>query len=148
VRGGCTKPTGLFNARHLSISCNAWYFKWAVNSSRLLGKGGLLRFKHLEELHIVFRIMTDKERERIDKYRFGQYLGSGDLTQFLRRPHAPHDIAFPSEIVDIKLEPIVKRLEEIGAANPGWKVPKVKLMAWATRPDVSKPPKDWWDDEF
>lgn len=137
VRGGSSKPTGLFNARILSISCNAWFFKWAVNSSQLLGKGGLLRFKHLEELHIVHRILTDHEREKIMKYKFGQYMGPGDMTQFLRRSHEPHDIAFPSISVDIRLEPILERFAVMKAANPNWNVPKVKLVAWATRPDAT-----------
>jgi len=132
ARGGSSKPTGLFNARILSISCNAWCLKWRRFPSQLLGKGGLLRFKNLEELHIVHRILTDHEREKIMQYRFGQYMGPGDMTQFLRRPHEPHDIAFPSISVDIKVEPILARFVELKAANPTWNVPKVKLIAWAT----------------
>jgi hypothetical protein len=137
VRGGSSKPTGLFNARILSISCNAFHFKWVVNSSQLVGKGGLLKFKHLEELHIVHRILTDYEREKIMQYKFGQYMGPGDMTQFLRRPHEPHDIAFPSISVDIRVEPILERLAAMKATNPAWNVPKVKLVAWATRPDAT-----------
>jgi len=137
VRGGNSKPTGLFNARILSISCNAFHFKWVVNSSQLLGKGGLLRFKHLEELHIVHRILSDHEREKIMQYKFGQYMSSGDMTQFLRRQQEPHDIAFPSISVDIRVEPILERFATMKAADPSWNVPKVKLVAWATRPDIT-----------
>jgi hypothetical protein len=133
VRGGSTKCTGLFNARHLSISCNSWFFKWAINSPSLLGKAGLLKFKHLEELHIVFRILTDHEREKIMQYKFGQYMGPGDLTQFLYQPDAPHNIAFPSLSVDIQVAPILERFAEMKRANPTWNIPKVKLVAWATR---------------
>jgi hypothetical protein len=136
VRGGGSKPTGLFNARILSISCNAWFFKWDVNSNQLLGKGGLLRFKKLEELHIVHRILTDHERERVMQYNFGQYLGPGDLTQFLRRSHEPYDLAFPNISVDIRIEPILEMFAVMKAANPNWNVPKVKLVAWATRPEL------------
>jgi len=137
VRGGRSKPTGLYNARILSISCNAWFFKWAVSSSQLLGKAGLLRFKHLKELHIVHRILTDHERERIMQYKFGQYMGPGDMTQFLHRPQNPHDIAFPSISVDIRVEPILAKFAELKAENPAWNIPKVKLMAWATRSDMT-----------
>jgi len=146
VRGGNSKPAGLFNAKYLSISCNAWFFKYAVNSSQLLGKNGLLRFKHLEELHIVHRILTDHEREKIMQYKFGQYMGPGDMTQFLRRPHEPHDIAFPSISVDIKVDLILEKFAAMKEANPGWNIPKVKLMAWATRPvakDVVTTPSDY-----
>jgi hypothetical protein len=133
VRGGSSKPTGLFNARILSISCNAWFFKWDVNSNQLFGKGGLLRFKNLEEVHIVHRILTDHEKEKIMQYTFGQYMGPGDLTQFLRRPHEHYDIAFPSISVDIRIEPILEKLAMMKVANPTWNVPKVKLVAWGTK---------------
>jgi hypothetical protein len=69
VRGGSSKPSALFEARNLSISCNAWWDMWIRESPQLFGKGGLLRFKHLEELHIVFRILTDHEREKIMQVR-------------------------------------------------------------------------------
>ena len=137
VRGGSSKPTGLFNARILSISCNVFHLKWVVNSSQLLGKGGLLRFRHLEELHIVHRILTEHEREKIMHYKFGQYMAPGDMTQFLRRAHEPHDIAFPSISVDIRVEPIFERFAAMRATDPSWNAPKVKLVAWATRPDIT-----------
>lgn len=105
-----------------------------MGNDKLLGKGGLLKFKHLEELNIVFRILTDHEREKIMQYRFGHYMGPADMTHYLHRPEAPHDIAFPSTSVDIQKEPIVKRFKEMHEANPGWNIPKVKLVAWGTMP--------------
>lgn len=133
VGTGNSKPTNIFKARHLSISCNAWFFKWAVASPQLLTKSGLLRFKHLEELHIVWRILSQQERDMINKYRFGQYMGPGDLTAFLKRPDAPHDIAFPSLSVHVCVDEIMKQFKKMNADHPDWKIPKVKLMQWATR---------------
>ena len=135
VRTGNSKPTNVFKARNLSISCNAWFFKWAVGSPQLLAKGGLLRFKNLEELHIVYRILTEEERDKIDKYKFGQLLSPGDMTAFLKQPNAPHDIAFPSLSVDVRVEEIMEQFKKMKEANPDWNIPKVKLMAWATRSD-------------
>lgn len=134
VRGGNSKPSGLYQTRRLSISCNAWWSMWSRDISRntLLGKSGLLKFTHLEELNIVFRILTDHERQRIMQFKFGQYMGPGDMFSFLRRPH---DIDFPSWSVDIHVEPILEQFALMKTANPGWKVPKVKLVAWATRPE-------------
>jgi hypothetical protein len=134
VRGGNSKPAALYQTRRLSISCNAWWSMWRRDTFRnsLLGKGGLLKFRHLEELNIVFRILTDHEREKIRQYKFGQYMGPGDISSFLRRPH---DIDFPSTCVDIHVEPILGKFKLMKTNDPGWKVPKVKLIAWATRPE-------------
>ena len=134
VRGGNSRPAALYQTRRLSISCNAWWSMWRRDTYRnsLLGKGGLLRFRHLEELNIVFRILTDHERERIMQYNFGQYMRPSDMSSFLRRPH---DIAFPHSSVDIHVEPIMEQFKIMKTQNPDWKVPKVKLIAWATRPD-------------
>jgi len=137
TQGSSTKCVGLFKTRQLSISCNSWHYKWAMNSPALLGKRGLLRFKHLEELHIVFRVLADHEREKILQCKFGHYMGPVDLTEFLYRREAPNNIAFPDIGVDISVAPILERFEEMKKANPTWKVPKVKLIAWATRPPVS-----------
>lgn len=135
VRGGNSRPAALYQTRRLSISCNAWWSMWRRDTFRnsLLGKCGLLKFRNLEELNIVFRILTDHEREKIMQYKFGQYMGPGDMSSFLRRPH---DIDFPNTSVNIHVEPIVEKFKLMKAANPGWKVPKVKLIAWATRPEV------------
>ena len=135
VRGGNSRPAALCQTRRLSISCNAWWSMWRREAFRnsLLGKGGLLKFRHLEELNIVFRILTDHERERIMQYKFGQYMGPSDMSSFLRRPH---DIDFPSSSVDIQVEAILEKFKLMGVQNPGWKVPKVKLIAWATRPEA------------
>ncbi|KAG0648978.1 hypothetical protein D0Z07_4845 [Hyphodiscus hymeniophilus] len=135
VRGGNSRPAALYQTRRLSISCNAWWSMWRRDTwrSSLMGEGGLLKFKHLEELNIVFRILTDHERERIMQYKFGQYMGPSDLSTFLRRPH---DIDFPTSSVDIHVEPIIAKLKSMEAKNPGWKVPKVKLIAWATLPEA------------
>lgn len=134
VRGSNSRPAALYQTKRLSISCNAWWSIWRRNTFRntLLGKGGLLKFRHLEELNIVFRILTDHERQRIMQYKFGQYMGPSDMSSFLRRPH---DIDFPSSTVDIHVEPIMEKFKAMNAANPEWKVPKVKLIAWATRPE-------------
>jgi len=137
VRGGRCKLTGLLKCRRLAISCNAWYFKWAVNSPQLLGKSGLLRFKDLEELDIIYRVLTDHERGKIIQYKFGQYMGPGDMTKFLRRPSEPHDIAFPSIHVEVHKKPIMERLAIMKEANPSWSNPEVKIVAWATTPDVT-----------
>lgn len=135
VRGGNSRPAALYYTRRLSISCNAWWSMWRRDTFRnsLLGKGGLLKFRHLEELNIVFRILTDREKAEIMKYKFGQYMGPRDLSTFLRRPN---DIDFPGSSVDIHVEVIMEEFKLMKAANPGWKVPKVKLIAWATRPEV------------
>ena len=135
ARGGNSRPAALYQTRRLSISCNAWWSMWRRDPFRnsLLGKCGLLKFRNLEELNIVFRILTDHEKEKIMQYKFGQYMGPGDMSSFFRRPH---DIDFPNTSVNIQVEPIVEKFKSMKAANPGWKVPKVKLIAWATRPEV------------
>lgn len=133
VRGGHAKPTGVYNARHLSISCNSWHFRWVSDSVQLFGKAGLLRFKHLETLNIVFRILTDQEKVELSHYRFGRFMSPADMTNFLRRPEAPYDIAFPGANVDIQKEKVVRRFAEMKKANPTWNVPEVKLVAWGTR---------------
>jgi hypothetical protein len=61
-------------------------------------------------------------------------MGPADMSVFLRRPY---DIDFPSTSVDIHVEHILEKFKVMKAANPGWHVPKVKLMAWATRPEIS-----------
>ncbi|KAH8599606.1 hypothetical protein B0O99DRAFT_590136 [Bisporella sp. PMI_857] len=67
ARGQYSKPAALFETRRLSISCNGWSQRW--NSSRsqrakFLGKNGLLRFKHLEELNIVWRVLNHEEERK------------------------------------------------------------------------------------
>jgi len=149
VRGGNSKPAGLYETKRLSISCNTWWSMWRRYTFRksLLGKTGLLRFKNLEELNIVFRILTDQEREQIMHYRFGQYMGPGDMSTFLRRPH---DIDFPGSSVDITIEPILENFRSMKAANPGWNMPKVKLIAWASRPSSQefRPPPNLLRTEY
>ena len=143
VRTGNSKPTNIFKARKLNISCNAWYFKWAVASPQLLAKSGLLRFKNLEELHIVYRVLTEQEREKINNYRHGHYMGPGDMTTFLKEPNSPHDIAFPSLNVDVRVDEIMEHFQKMKAANPDWSIPKVKLVTWAKRSDSPVNSPEW-----
>jgi hypothetical protein len=135
VRGGVNKPSGVFKTRHLSISCNTWWDMWIHNSPQLFGKMGLLRFRQLEELHIVFRILADHEKEKVpySKAPFG-VLPRPDRTRII--VPRPNDIEFPHPGVDIRVEPIVQRFAAMKKANPDWNVPKLKLMAWAARPSI------------
>jgi hypothetical protein len=138
-QGESSKPSGIFNARHLSIPCNTWWDMWTRDSCNLFGKGGLLSFNHLEELHIVFRILADHEKELLRMAApWGQRLSPATLSIFFRRSC---DIDFPNTNVDIHVESIYAKFAAMKAANPGWKVPKVKLMAWASQYSTSHRPK-------
>jgi hypothetical protein len=64
-------------------------------------------------------------------------MGPGDMSAFLRRAH---DIDFPSTNIDIRLDSILEQFASIQKANPWWKVPKVRLMAWATSPNICLDP--------
>lgn len=147
AEGCCSKPTGIFNARVLSISCNSWFGEWKANSNLLFGKGGLLRFKRLEELHIVHRILTPLELEKVQMWKYGQQMGPGALTMFLRRPNDPYVIDFPGTSVCIDVKQILEKFALMKTANPTWNVPKVKLMAWATKPEFPPIFPDYLDNE-
>jgi hypothetical protein len=71
LHGSDNKPAALYSTKRLSISCNAWWSMWSRNNSRnsFLGKKGLLRFKYLDELNIIFRKLTDHERAKIMRVR-------------------------------------------------------------------------------
>lgn len=119
IRGGVNKPSGVFKTRRLSISCNEWWDFWTCNSPQLFGKGGLLRFKHLEQLHIVCRVKNDAE-----------------MLVYPSRPpirYGPNHISFPRLDVNIELEPIIEKFAVMKKENPDWNVPQVKLMAWAVK---------------
>lgn len=134
VRGALNKPSGVFKTRCLSISCNTWWAMWIHKSPQLFGKRGLLRFKHLEELHIVFRVLAEHENENLPfrKGVFGQFSVARRTSSFLVQ--RPNDIEFPHPGVDIRTEPIREIFALLKKANPDWKVPKLKLTAWATSP--------------
>jgi 2EXR family len=136
VRGALNKPSGVFKTRCLSISCNTWWAMWIHRSPQLFGKCGLLRFKQLDELHIVFRILADHEKERLPfgKAVFGPFSG---VTRSSFLVQGPKDIEFPHPGVDIHAEPIREVFELLKEANPDWNVPKLKLIAWATSPPGS-----------
>jgi hypothetical protein len=141
ARGQYSKPAALFETRRLSISCNGWSQRW--NSSRsqrakFLGKNGLLRFKHLEELNIVWRVLNHEEERKILQYSFGRYMGPGDMTVYLRRSGVPHDIAFPGTHVNICAKDIREKFVALKKANPDWSIPKIRFIKWATAP--SSPP--------
>lgn len=118
VRGGVT--SGVFKTRRLSISCNEWWDFWKCDSPQLFGKGGLLKFKHLEQIHIVFRVLSEYEKTIC--------LKGGHIPILV---HRLGDISFPRHDVDIYVEPIMRKFAEMKKANPDWNVPQVKLMAWA-----------------
>jgi len=122
---GCTKkPVGVFNTRQLSIGCNAWWLawnNWGGVSSNWLFDYGLLLFRHLEELTIVFRIpddpVVDFNPRRLPPFDEG-----------------PDDIGYPMAGVDIRKDAIVERLQLMKTADPEWKVPIVKFVAWGKCP--------------
>jgi hypothetical protein len=126
MRGTIDTPSGVLKARHLSMSCNTWWDAWTASSPQLLGKEGLLRFKQLEEIHIIFRVLAEHERERFKQSK---------CVQLIATTYRPLDIAFPGIGVNIRVDTIVEKFAMMKKANPDWKVPKVKLMAWATAPD-------------
>jgi len=125
--GTINKPTGLFNTRTLNIHCNDWWSTWNKSGGQgiLLGKDGLLRFRHLEKLNIVHRVMNKLEME-------GRFANSR-----ARIGEAETEIAWPSYGVQIDRDFIEVRLQALKAGNPEWKVPEVKCVYWA----AGSPPK-------
>lgn len=132
VRGGMNKPSGVFKTRCLSISCNTWWDMWTHNSPQLFGKAGLLKFKQLEELHIVFRILAEHEKARIPNGKRLCVPMPFAARAFIDQ--RPNDIEFPHPGVDVRVEPILQKFAVMNRANPEWKIPKLKLMAWAATP--------------
>lgn len=127
--GTTSRPSGLCNTRKLSIGCNAWWYMWRYEDSRnlLFGKLGLMQFTCLEELTIVFRVMTEEERRRDNS----SWAPRGDLSCTPSTWHRHSFLRFAYDDVDVRVEPIIERLEMVGKANPTWNVPKVKVVAWA-----------------
>jgi hypothetical protein len=134
-RGGNNRPAALFQTRHLSIQCNAWWSMWRRDKSRktLLGREGLLKFRHLEELHIVFRLLTKKEKDMMRDYLEHDH---GEDLLNVSAFRRPHDIDFdgPNVYESIDVEAIMEEFKALKAANPTWQVPKVRRMGWSTSP--------------
>ena len=72
----------------------------------------------------------------VNSYKPGLHMDPGDMTLFLTKSNAPHDIAFPRLNVDVRVEEVMEQFKKMKQANPDWSIPKVKLMAWATRSDT------------
>ncbi|KAG9239926.1 hypothetical protein BJ878DRAFT_337416 [Calycina marina] len=134
------RTAAVFKTRKLSISCNAWFFEWAIDSPILRGQNGLLRFKNLEELQIVWRIMSDEEEKLVNEYYLGHLMGPEALTKYLRRPSAPYDIAFPAISVDVDAKEILNQFSKMHEEHPDWSIPKIKLVKWASRPKMASRP--------
>jgi len=152
------KPTGVFETRQLSIHCNAWWSAWKRASTRkvLLGeRAGLLAFRNLEKLVIVFRVEEkekEKEKEKGD-LRAGIEMGMDTRISGLdasmmakarrRRAYAAAaaesmkcELDFPAPDVDIEIDAILHAFGGLKERDRAWKVPELKLMAWAAaRPD-------------
>jgi hypothetical protein len=135
VRGALNKPSGVFKTRRLSINCNTWWDMWVHNSPQLFGRTGLVKFKHLEELNIVFRVLAEHEEAWLpfERGTHGRISGQQRASPSLLSKRQ-NDIEFPNRSVAIQAEPITQRLRLLKKANPDWNVPKLKLMAWATTP--------------
>ena len=114
-----TRPTGIYDTKHLSIECNAWWGMWKVVSKRKSLLARLQKFRKLDELSIIVRIVTDR-----------------DATDYSSRSRLsidrPHNIPFPSPDVDIRKEDIVEQFVQMKKNDPRWRIPTVKLIAWGT----------------
>ena len=125
------RPTGVFDTKQLSIHCNAWWSAWNRDSSKkiLLGHEGLLSFRNLERLVIVFRILTEEEKAR---------MFSAGARQSSKSSIWPNDtpffLDFPAWDLHIQVQPILKAFRAMKQVDSAWRIPEVKLMAWGAVP--------------